>query len=79
MRTRATLSIRGAGGKTYTSSSYIALSWWLYDDFMSSSDHFYITEDLPASYHAMLDHMPDNANRKNKALPIYNTVQTAGK
>ncbi|KAF7507457.1 hypothetical protein GJ744_010388 [Endocarpon pusillum] len=70
-------AVQETGGKTYTLSSYVTLSWWVGNECISSSDNFYITDDLPSNCHAMLHHMPDNGNQGNKALPLYNKFQTA--
>jgi hypothetical protein len=78
VQTGNVLSINDANGRVYTTSSYIALTWWIVGEAVSNRDNFYITSDLPRECGAMLRHAPDNAAHGSKALPLFNKVQTAG-
>lgn len=78
VQTETALSLQGADEKIYRSSSYITLTWWMCGDSLSHIEDFYITEDLPRNCRAMLRRAPDDAAHGNKALPLFNKVQTAG-
>lgn len=77
--TEAVLSLQDAAGRTYRSSSYITLIWWIYGETISNREDFYITEDLPQGRNAMLRRTSDDGKPKRKALPLFNRAQTAGK
>ena len=79
VQTGAEVTLHAGGGKSYTSASYITLKWWLWDETVSYRDNFYITEDLPRGCNAMLHRMPEDGHPSNKALPLFNKGQTAGK
>lgn len=52
------LSILDRNGNTYTSRSYISLRLWERGEYVSESEDFYITEDLPRGRQAILRRTP---------------------
>lgn len=78
VRIEAAVSFHDEERNTYTSSSYITLKWWFCGESLSDKEDFYITEDLPRDRHAMLRRAPNDADHRNKALPLFNKVQTPG-
>jgi hypothetical protein len=78
MRTDAALSLYDSDRNLYRSSSYVTLTWWICGTSVSTREDFYITDDLRGGPHAMLRYAPGDADHRDKALPLFNKVPTAG-